>query len=131
MNKKTSEATTISKDNVYKLDGRVPLVNAVPLGIQHVLAMFLGNITPLLIIAGVIDMDPALRTALIQNSMFVAGLVTLVQLYPVLTVGSKLPIVMGTSSGFISTSNMIGSTWGYGAVVGSCIVGGLFEGVLG
>ena len=128
---KTTKEIKISKDNVYQLDGRVPLSNAVPLGIQHVLAMFLGNITPLLIIAGVIQMDPGLKTALIQNSMFIAGLVTLIQLYPVLTVGSKLPIVMGTSSGFISTSNMIGSTWGYGAVIGASIIGGVFETVLG
>lgn len=131
MEKATKREMNVSKDNVYRLDGRVPLANAIPLGIQHVLAMFLGNITPLLIIAGVIGMDSGLKTSLIQNSMFVAGLVTLIQLYPILTVGGKLPIVMGTSSGFISTSNMIGGTWGYGAVIGASIIGGLFETVLG
>jgi NCS2 family nucleobase:cation symporter-2 len=131
MNKTDTKEVNISKENVYQLDGRVPLTTAVPLGVQHVLAMFLGNITPLLIIAGVTGMDPALKTTLIQNSMFIAGLITLIQLYPVLTVGSKLPIVMGTSSGFISTSNSIGATYGYGAVVGASIIGGLFETVLG
>lgn len=131
MEKTIKKEANVSKENVYQLNGRVPLVNAVPLGIQHVLAMFLGNITPLLIISGIVQMDAGLKTALIQNSMFIAGLITLIQLYPVLTVGSKLPIVMGTSSGFISTSNMIGSTWGYGAVIGASIIGGLFETVLG
>lgn len=51
--------------NIYKLDGRVPLSRAIPLGIQHVLAMFLGNVFPLLIVCGLIEMDPAMKTMLI------------------------------------------------------------------
>ena len=117
--------------SIYELDGVVPLKQAIPLGIQHVLAMFLGNISPLLIIAGMLSMAPDLKSALIQNAMFIAGAVTLLQLYPVWKIGAKLPIVMGTSSGFIGTAKAMGALYGYGALMGASFIGGLFEMVLG
>ena len=63
----------------YDLDGKPPLKLAIPLGLQHVLAMFVGNLTPLLIITGVcgIESGSALQVALLQNAMLVAGIVTL------------------------------------------------------
>ena len=117
--------------SIYELDGKVELKKALPLGIQHILAMFLGNISPLLIICGMLDMATGLKTNLIQNAMFVAAVVTLVQLYPVWEVGAKLPIVMGTSSGFIGTAKAMGALYGYGALMGACFIGGIFEMVLG
>lgn len=117
--------------SIYELDGKVELKKALPLGIQHILAMFLGNISPLLIICGMLDMATSLKTNLIQNAMFVAAVVTLVQLYPVWKVGAKLPIVMGTSSGFIGTAKAMGALYGYGALMGACFIGGIFEMVLG
>ncbi len=119
------------KGSIYELDGKVELKQAIPLGIQHVLAMFLGNISPLIIICGMLDMALDLKTVLIQNAMFIAGVVTLVQLYPVWKVGAKLPIVMGTSSGFIGTAKAIGAAYGYGALMGASFIGGIFEMVLG
>ena len=121
----------VKKGSIYELDGVVPLKEALPLGIQHVLAMFLGNISPLLIIAGMLGLSPDLKSALIQNAMFIAGAVTLVQLYPVWKIGAKLPIVMGTSSGFIGTAKAMGALYGYGALMGASLIGGLFEMVLG
>ena len=87
----------------YDLDGRPPLKIAIPLGLQHVLAMFVGNLTPLLIITGAcgIEAGGALQVALLQNAMLIAGIVTLVQIFTIGPIGGKLPIVMGTSSGFI------------------------------
>ena len=117
--------------SIYELDGRVELKRAVPLGIQHVLAMFLGNISPLIIVCGLLEMDASLKSMLIQNAMFVAGLVTLIQLYPIGPVGARLPIVMGTSSGFIGTAKAIGSQYGYGAILGASLVGAVLEVVLG
>ena len=105
------------KDAIYQLDGRVPLKKAIPLGIQHVLAMFLGNVSPLLIICGLLNIDTGLKTQLIQNAMFVAGITTLVQLYPIWKVGCRLPVVMGTSSGFIGTCKAIGASYGYGSIL--------------
>lgn len=117
--------------SIYELDGRVPLRQAIPLGIQHVLAMFLGNISPLLIICGMLQMDSEIKTTLIQNSMFIAGVATLIQLYPVWKVGSKLPVVMGTSSGFIGTAKSIGASYGYAAIMGASLIGSLLEIILG
>lgn len=117
--------------SIYELDGRVPLKKAIPLGIQHILAMFLGNISPLIIVCGMLEMSGALKMSLIQNAMFVAGVATLIQLYPFWKIGSGLPIVMGTSSGFIGTAKAIGASFGYGALMGAGFVGGIFEMVLG
>ena len=117
--------------SIYELEGRVPLKQAIPLGIQHVLAMFLGNVSPLIIVCGLLDIPLETKSMLIQNSMFVAGVATLIQLYPFFKVGSGLPVVMGTSSGFIGTQNAIGITYGYSAIMGASLVGALLEMVLG
>lgn len=117
--------------SVYELDGRVPLKQAVPLGIQHVLAMFLGNVSPLIIVCGLLNIDGNTKSMLIQNSMFIAGVATLMQLYPIFKVGAGLPVVMGTSSGFIGTEKVIGATYGYAAIMGASLVGALLEMVLG
>ena len=109
----------------------MPLRRALPLGIQHVLAMFLANISPLMIVCGLLDIALDLRTSLIQNAMFVAAIATLLQLYPIWKLGSRLPIVMGTSSSFISTAGVIGASLGYGAIVGACMVGSVMEVILG
>ena len=58
------------KSTIYDLDGTVELKTALPLGIQHILAMFLGNISPILIISGMLQMSTSLKSALIQNAMF-------------------------------------------------------------
>ena len=130
--KENIRAGKIAAGSIYELDGVVPLKKAIPLGIQHVLAMFIGNLTPLMIVSAVaVNFDNSIMTVLIQNSMFVAGLITLLQLYPILKVGAKLPIVMGTSSGFIAVCKNIAMTGGYGAVIGASIVGGIFEMILG
>lgn len=63
--------------------------------------------------------------------MFVAGIATLVQLYPVWKVGSKLPIVMGVSFTFVAILSYVGATYGYPSAIGAILVGGIFEGVLG
>ena len=127
-------------DPAYDFNAPMPLARAIPLGLQHVLAMFVGNLTPLLIICGACGIAGAefadLRISLLQNAMIVAGLVTLVQLYSIGPCGGKVPIIMGTSSGFIGVFNGVASTLGsgvlaYGAMMGASIVGGLFEGVLG
>ena len=117
--------------SIYELEGRVPLKEAVPLGIQHVLAMFLGNLSPLIIICGVLDIPIELKSILIQNSMFISGIGTLLQLYPVFKVGSGLPIVMGSSSGFIGTEKIIGSAYGYNAIMASTLTGAILEIIFG
>lgn len=122
----------------YQFEGKIPLKQAIPLGLQHVLAMFVGNLTPILIITGVCGAEnfADVQVTLLQNAMIIAGVVTLIQLYAVGPIGGKVPIIMGTSSGFIgvfqSVANIMGGgIVGYGAIMGASIIGGLFETVLG
>ena len=117
--------------SIYELDGRVPLAKAIPFGLQHVLAMFVANITPIMILAGVVGLDKSISAALIQNCMIIAGIGTLVQLYPIWRIGSRLPIVMGISFTFLSLAIGIATTKGMGTLMGAVIVGGVVEGCLG
>ena len=91
--------------------------------------MFVGNLTPLLIITGACGLAGGefaqLQLSLLQNAMLVAGIVTLVQLFSIGPVGGKVPIIMGTSSGFIGVFNSVAASMGggvlaYGAIMG-CI----------
>lgn len=126
MNKETT-----SVGNIYRLDGRVPVGKAIPFGIQHILAMFVANLTPITLIAAAGGLSQSETAVLLQNAMFVAGIATLIQLYPVWRIGSRLPIVMGVSFTFVTVLSTIAANYGYPAVVGAVLVGGIFEGTLG
>ena len=121
----------MDKTNLYQLDGRVPVAQAIPFGLQHVLAMFVSNITPIIILANVVGIDPAPSAVLIQNCMVIAGIGTLIQLYPIWRIGSRLPIVMGISFTFLSLSISIATSMGMGVLMGAVIIGGIVEGLLG
>ena len=132
----TNENTLMSSP--YQFEGRIPLKQAIPLGLQHVLAMFVGNLTPILIITAACGSEDfaALQVTLLQNAMLIAGIVTLVQLFAIGPIGGKVPIIMGTSSGFIGVLQSVveimgGGVAAYGAIMGASLIGGLFETVLG
>ena len=137
-----------------ELDGRLPLRLAFPFGLQHVLAMFVGNLSPLLIIMAICGITAdaglgTLRVTLLQNAMLVAGINTMIQVRKLGPIGSGLPIVMGTSSGFIGVNKAIAASmlagvaagtittsatagiYAYGAIMGAQLCGGAFEMVLG
>lgn len=120
-----------SVSNIYKLDGRVPVAKAIPFGLQHVLAMFVSNLAPISIIAAAGGLSQSEIAILLQNAMFVAGIATLIQLYPVWKVGAKLPIVMGVSFTFVTVLSTVAVNYGYPTVIGAVLVGGIFEGTLG
>ena len=120
-----------SISNIYRLDGRVPLLKAVPFGLQHILAMFVSNLTPITIIAAAGGLSQAEVAVLLQNAMLVAGIATLIQLFPVWRIGSRLPIVMGVSFTFVTVLSTVAASYGYPAVIGAVICGGVFEGVIG
>ena len=124
-----------SVDNIYRLDGRVPVGKAIPFGLQHVLAMFVANVTPVMLIASVAVYNGQAFTAidtalLIQAAMLIAGIGTLIQLYPVWRIGSRLPVVMGLSFTFLSAMMTLAAK-DYGLMIGAVIVGGCIEGLLG
>lgn len=122
-----------SINNIYQLDGRVPVTKAIPFGLQHILAMFVSNLTPITLIAA--SAQPALTQAqiaiLLQNAMFVAGIATLIQLYPIWKIGSRLPVVMGVSFTFVTVLSTVAANYGYPAVIGAVMIGGIMEGTLG
>ena len=126
-----STNSTVSTANLYKLDGKIPVTQAIPFGLQHILAMFVANISPILIVAGTCNLSASQTAMLIQSAMIIAGIGTLIQLFPIWRIGSGLPIVMGISFTFVSVFCYIGPTYGYNAIVGAILVGGIIEGVLG
>lgn len=133
--KAKSARAPASVDNIYKLDGRVPVGKAIPFGLQHVLAMFVANVTPVMLIASVAVYNGQAFTAidtalLIQAAMLVAGIGTLIQLFPVWRIGSRLPVVMGLSFTFLSAMMTLAAK-DYGYMIGAVIVGGCIEGLLG
>jgi NCS2 family nucleobase:cation symporter-2 len=129
---KQKETNTIaSMDNIYTLDGKVPLLKSIPFGLQHVLAMFVANIAPIMIVTGACGLRTQEMASLIQTAMLMAGIGTMVQLFTVWKLGAKLPIVMGISFTFVSVFCYVGPQWGYEAVIGAVIVGGIIEGLLG
>lgn len=114
---------------------KMALGKAIPLGLQHILAMFVSNVTPIIILAAACVKNGKIAdgdvTFLIQNAMIIAGIGTLIQLYPLWRIGAKLPIVMGISFTFLSVATAIASTKGYGTLMGAVLIGGVVEGVLG
>ena len=128
---KTKNQSQASMDNIYSLDGKVPLLQSIPFGLQHVLAMFVANIAPIMIVTGACGLTTQEMASLIQTAMIMAGIGTMVQLFTVWKLGAKLPIVMGISFTFVSVFCYVGPQWGYEAVIGAVIVGGIIEGLLG
>lgn len=103
MNKE--KKTKASIDNIYTLNGKVPLGHAVPFGLQHILAMFVANIAPIIIVANACKLSNG------QIAMLIAGIGTLIQLFPIWRVGSGLPIVMGISFTFVSIVGWFCFVW--------------------
>ena len=120
-----------NKDPIYEFHGDISIKKAVPFGLQHVLAMFVSNIAPILIVTGVVKMPAAEAASLVQAAMIIAGVGSMLQLFPFWRIGSGLPIIMGISFTFVSIFCVIGTKYGYGAVLGAALVGGILEGILG
>lgn len=122
----------LKEEELRKLDGDVPLIPSIPYGLQHILAMFVANLAPVTILAGVAGLSGASAAMVIQSALLIAGIGTLIQLFPLFgRIGSGLPIVMGCSFTFLTVMCGIAATSGYGAVLGAVIVGGILEGILG
>ncbi len=134
MKKQRSDA---SLENLYRLDGRVPVAKAIPFGLQHVLAMFVSNLVPVLIVMSAALVDGGRKfteaeiSGILQCAMLASGIGTAVQLYPIWRIGAKLPIVMGCSFTFLAAMLGIATTYGYETLIGAVIAGGLFEGTIG
>ena len=123
-----------NKDTVealYSLDGKINLLKAFPFGLQHILAMFVANITPIIIVAAACGLGAKDTAMIIQSAMIIAGIGTFIQLFPIWRIGSRLPIVMEISFTFVSLACTLGAQYGYGTLMGAVLIGGIVEGLLG
>ena len=123
-------------DNAFRLDGAVPLSKAIPFGVQHALAMFVGNIAPIIICFGVIaasheEATLEVTSNAMRSAIFMAAIGTILQLFPIWRFGSRTPLVVGSSFTFLGVLSMIGVTYGLGTMFLSAIIGGLLIAVLG
>ena len=109
------------------------MAEAIPLGLQHVLAMFVSNLTPAVIIGGAAGFAFGSSDAifLIQMSMLFAGIATLFQTIGFGPVGARLPVMQGTSFAFIPVMMTIVKTASMGALFGSIVIAGIFHTLLG
>ena len=125
---------TSTSDNIYSdANNTPPLATAVPLGLQHVLAMFASNVTPSIIVAGAAGLafGGADQVYMIQMAMLFAGVATLFQTIGVGPIGSRLPIMQGTSFAFVGVLAGLAATQGLSVALTSCIIAGLIHFALG
>ncbi len=122
------------KGNVFAYEGIPPMGQLIPLGLQHVVAAVVGVITPALIISGseVCNLNADEKTILIQASLIITALATLLQLFPIFhRIGSRLPVIMGISFAYVPTLTAIGGQFGLPTILGAELVGGMVAIVFG
>lgn len=125
--------TTGTTPNLKNPNYTPPLTQAVPLGLQHVLAMFASNVTPSIIVAGAAGLafGGAEQVYLIQMAMLFAGVATLFQTVGIGPIGARLPIMQGTSFAFVGVLAGVAATQGLGVALTACIIGGAIHFALG
>jgi NCS2 family nucleobase:cation symporter-2 len=128
----TSATPTPSSHNpLTEFDGHIKFITGLPYGLQHVLAMFVANLAPIFLVASAAHMNASQSAQLVQSALLMAGLGTLLQLYPIWRFGSRLPIVTGISFTYVAAVTAIVATHGYETAVGAILVGGILEALLG
>ena len=119
------QAAPFKRATVFQYEGVPPLGQMVPLGLQHVVAAVVGIVTPAIMIAGSCGITGADQTLLIQVSLLVTAVATLIQLFPIGPIGSRLPVIMGISFAYVPTLQAIGQQFGLPEILGAEIIGGI------
>ena len=109
------------------INEKLPLIQAAPLGLQHTLAIFAGTIAAPLIVAEALGLNAADKTLILQATLFMSGMGTLLQSAGIGPVGARLPLVLGTNFAYISIAVTIGEKYGLSAVFGGALAAGLFQ----
>ncbi len=118
--------------SVFQYEGIPAPKQLIPLGLQHVVAAIVGIVTPSILVANTCNIEGADRTLLIQVSLLVTALATLLQLFPIFgRVGSRLPVIMGISFAYVPTLLAIGGQFDLPTILGAEIVGGIVAIVFG
>lgn len=128
-----ADTSTASTGQISDPNFTPPMAQAIPLGFQHVLAMFASNVTPSIIVAGAAGLafGGAEQIYLIQMAMLFAGIATLFQTVGIGPVGARLPIMQGTSFAFVGVLAGVAATQGLSVALTACIFGGVFHFLLG
>ncbi len=118
--------TARNKDSaLFDFHGKPSIGQTIPLGLQHVVAAIVGVVTPALLVASTCKLSVADEVILVQVSLIFTGLATLIQLFPVMRVGSGLPVIMGTSFAYVPTLLAIGGQFDLPTILGAQIAGGV------
>lgn len=110
--------------SVFEMGGVPPMKQVIPLGLQHVVAAIVGVVTPALLVANTVGLSGADKTILVQVSLLITAIATLLQLYPIGRIGAGLPVVMGVSFAYVPTLLAIGGAFDLPTILGAQIVGG-------
>lgn len=121
---------------LFKLDGRPALGKAIPLALQHVVAMIVGCVTPAIIVSGSAGLSDADSVTLLQAALIVAALSTLLQLFPIfkgksMAIGSGLPVIMGISFAYVPSMQAIAEGFDVATILGAQIFGGVIAAFVG
>lgn len=122
--------------SIFQLDGIPKFSQALPLALQHVVAMIVGCVTPAIIVSNVANLSTADRVILIQAALVVSALSTLLQLFPIgkkngFHLGAALPVIMGISFAYVPSMQSIAADYGVPAILGAQIVGGVVAFIVG
>ena len=129
----------MKRGSIFELNGIPKFQEALPLALQHVVAMIVGCVTPAIIVAGAVggnSLSAKDRVILIQASLVVSALSTLIQLFPIgkkngFTLGSGLPMIMGVSFAYVPSMQAIAEGYGISSILGAQIIGGIVAFVMG
>lgn len=116
---------------LFDFHGRPGIARALPISLQHVLAMIAGVITPPLIVAGVVGATPAEKLQLIQVAVLASGVCTLFHLYGVWKFGARLPAIFGVGFAYVPTLIAVGAQYGIEGILGAQLIGGITMMVVG
>jgi len=125
-----------SQASIFELDGVPQFSQALPLALQHVVAMIVGCVTPAIIVAGAGGLENQEKVILIQSSLVVSALSTFLQLFPIgkkggFRLGSGLPVIMGVSFSYVASMQAIAASNNIATILGAQIVGGMVAAVIG
>lgn len=124
----------MKRGSIFETDGIPRLQEALPLALQHVVAMIVGCVTPAIIVAGAAGLENSDQVILIQAALVIAALSTLIQLFPIgkkYKIGSGLPVIMGVSFAYVPSMQAIAEGYGISTILGAQIVGGIVAFVMG
>ena len=116
-----------------KQNGIPPLGMSISLALQHLVAMIVGCVTPAIIIANALGLPQSERVLLIQVSLVMSAVTTLIELFPIGgKLGSGLPVIFGISFAYLpSMQAIVGGGGDIATIAGAMIVGGIVAAVVG